>query len=95
MFGLLHSLKSFVTRLNPVQQLSSSASSDAVEVSEPLQSYTTGGYKLHYFESLTGLRFVLTTDPAVDSAQVFFNASVIGFDFSASFLLIFFCSSAF
>jgi hypothetical protein len=32
---------------------------------EPFYSFTTKEYKLHYFESLTGLRFALTTDPSV------------------------------
>ena len=61
MFGLLHSLKSFVNALNPEKL-------DALD-SEPMQSYTTKGYRLHLFETLSGLRFVLTTDPNVDSVQ--------------------------
>eukprot|EP00455_Lapot_gusevi_P037618 TRINITY_DN4222_c0_g1_i2.p1 TRINITY_DN4222_c0_g1~~TRINITY_DN4222_c0_g1_i2.p1 ORF type:complete len:145 (+),score=15.22 TRINITY_DN4222_c0_g1_i2:71-505(+) len=61
MFGLLHSLKSFVNRITPrpLDQLES----------EPLNSFVTKGYKLHYFETLSGLRFVLTTDPTVGNLQ--------------------------
>lgn len=33
--------------------------------SEPLYSFTTKDYKLHYLETMTGLRFALTTDPTV------------------------------
>mmetsp|Transcript_43240 Transcript_43240/g.78686 ORF Transcript_43240/g.78686 Transcript_43240/m.78686 type:complete len:148 (-) Transcript_43240:59-502(-) len=32
-------------------------------------SYTTTQYKFHYFETLTGYRFVLTTDPTVADQQ--------------------------
>ena len=35
-----------------------------------LFSYTTKGYKLHYLEALSGLRFVLTTDPTIETLQV-------------------------
>jgi hypothetical protein len=34
-----------------------------------MQSYTTKGYRLHLFETLSGLRFVLTTDPNVETVQ--------------------------
>mgnify|MGYP001123702695 CR=1 FL=1 len=32
---------------------------------QPWYSFTTRDYKLHYLETLTGLRFALTTDPSV------------------------------
>ncbi|KAJ1674828.1 TRAPP complex subunit bet5 [Spiromyces aspiralis] len=33
------------------------------------ESFTTGNYRLHYFESPSGVRFVLTTDPYTGSMQ--------------------------
>jgi hypothetical protein len=36
---------------------------------EGLHCYSTSTYKLHYLNTLTGLRFVLITDPAVTTAQ--------------------------
>ena len=62
LFGMLHALKSFCNHINPVAL-------DAND-NEPLYSYTTKGYKLHYFETLSGLRFVLTTDPNIENLQV-------------------------
>ena len=60
MFGLLHSLKSFCNQITPKQ---------GAENNVQVYSYTTKGYKLHYYETLTGLRFVLTTDPFADNLQ--------------------------
>ena len=37
--------------------------------SDTFYSYTTNTYKLHYFESGAGIRFVLTTDPNVGNMQ--------------------------
>ena len=57
MFGLLFSLKDLVNSFSQSQL-------DVLE-REPFHSYATDEYKLHYFETATGLRFVLTTDPKV------------------------------
>mmetsp|Transcript_3581 Transcript_3581/g.4640 ORF Transcript_3581/g.4640 Transcript_3581/m.4640 type:complete len:143 (-) Transcript_3581:130-558(-) len=50
LFGVLHSLKSFVSKISP-------ASDDS------LKYYKTSTYKLHYFETPSGLKIVLMTDP--------------------------------
>ncbi|KJE90220.1 trafficking protein particle complex 1 [Capsaspora owczarzaki ATCC 30864] len=52
-YGMLHSIKSFVTRISPKP------------VREGLHYYKTSTYKLNYFETLTGLKIVLNTDPGV------------------------------
>lgn len=61
MFGLLFSLKSFVNMITPVQL-------DEIQ-RENFSCLTSRGYKLHYMESLSGLRFALTTDPGINDCQ--------------------------
>jgi len=56
-FGLLFSAKAFVNKMAPRKL-------DETE-NEPLYSFTTKDYKLHYLETLTGLRFAMTTAPSV------------------------------
>jgi len=51
LFGLLYSLKSFTQKLDPKQAGST------------FKSVRTETYKLHYFETATGLRFALISDP--------------------------------
>jgi hypothetical protein len=48
-FGLLFALKNFCQKLSPTQP------------GGIVKNYSTDVYSLHYFESLTGLRFVLLT----------------------------------
>eukprot|EP00050_Salpingoeca_kvevrii_P000632 m.152621 g.152621 ORF g.152621 m.152621 type:complete len:162 (-) comp10166_c0_seq3:206-691(-) len=50
MYGMLYSLKGFVTRISPTPPKFG------------FQYYKTSSYKLNFFETLTGLKFVLTTD---------------------------------
>jgi len=54
MIGLLKALKSFVSKTAPTE-------------SAVFSNYTTSTYKLHYFESGTAIKFVLTTDPKTPS----------------------------
>jgi trafficking protein particle complex subunit 1 len=56
-FGLLFSLKATVLAMSPKQ------------ATEGLHCYTTATYKLNYFETMTGLKFVLITDPTVPSLR--------------------------
>ncbi|KAI8818120.1 Sybindin-like protein [Fimicolochytrium jonesii] len=57
-YGVVFSLKNLVNRLS------------AKAGSEGFLSYRTSTYKLHYFETPTGLKFVLNTDPTLDSAAM-------------------------
>lgn len=50
MYGMIFSIKSLLSRLSHKTSR------------EGFVSYTTSKYKLHYFESATGLKFVLNTD---------------------------------
>eukprot|EP00931_Biecheleriopsis_adriatica_P094056 TRINITY_DN67761_c0_g1_i1.p1 TRINITY_DN67761_c0_g1~~TRINITY_DN67761_c0_g1_i1.p1 ORF type:complete len:144 (-),score=30.24 TRINITY_DN67761_c0_g1_i1:46-477(-) len=54
--GILITLKSFAQQLGPPK-------------TQGFLSYTTPQYKLHSFETLSGYRFVLTTDPSVPDQQ--------------------------
>eukprot|EP01100_Stratorugosa_tubuloviscum_P004940 TRINITY_DN2251_c0_g1_i1.p1 TRINITY_DN2251_c0_g1~~TRINITY_DN2251_c0_g1_i1.p1 ORF type:complete len:137 (+),score=35.16 TRINITY_DN2251_c0_g1_i1:117-527(+) len=49
-FGLIYSLRIFASKVSP-------------EPCETFNFYKTSGYKLHYFETPTGLKFALLTDP--------------------------------
>mmetsp|Transcript_50045 Transcript_50045/g.156628 ORF Transcript_50045/g.156628 Transcript_50045/m.156628 type:complete len:187 (-) Transcript_50045:477-1037(-) len=60
-FGLLFSLKATVCAMRP--------GGDGKLVPDALQSYNTSTYKLHYYETPTGLRFILITDPPVPSLR--------------------------
>lgn len=55
MYGMIFSIKSFLSRLSHKN------------AKENFLSYSTSKYKLHYFESATGLKFVLNTDVSVGS----------------------------
>ncbi|CAJ1373312.1 unnamed protein product [Effrenium voratum] len=54
--GLLITLKSFCQQLGPPR-------------TEAFLAYATSQYKLHSFETVSGYRFVLTTDPSVPDQQ--------------------------
>lgn len=49
MFGLLYALRQFVSKLSPNEK------------GDSFKTFVTKTYALHYFETPTGLRFVLTT----------------------------------
>lgn len=57
MYGMIFSIKSLLARLSPVS------------AKESFISYKTSAYKLHFLETATGLKFVLTTDTTVGSLQ--------------------------
>ncbi len=57
MYGMIFSIKSLLSRLSHKS------------AKENFLGYTTSKYKLHYFESATGLKFVLNTDVSVGNLK--------------------------
>ena len=59
LFGLFFTMKDFSRQLDPTK----TPESDAAKGGNNFYAFTTNNYKLHYFETASGLRFLLTTDP--------------------------------
>nr|XP_039251660.1 trafficking protein particle complex subunit 1-like [Styela clava] len=57
MFGMIHSINSFVSKMSPT------------DFKDGFLSYTTSAYKLHYYETPTGLKFVFATDVSVGNTR--------------------------
>eukprot|EP00243_Klebsormidium_subtile_P002278 TRINITY_DN14470_c0_g1_i1.p1 TRINITY_DN14470_c0_g1~~TRINITY_DN14470_c0_g1_i1.p1 ORF type:complete len:155 (+),score=9.71 TRINITY_DN14470_c0_g1_i1:257-721(+) len=59
MFGLLFSLKSFTAKLDPINGDNAGQAGKGCS----FHSFKTNTYKLSYFETAAGVKFVLVTDP--------------------------------
>ena len=57
MYGMIFSIKSLISRLS------------ITSAKEGLLGYTASSYKLHYFETPTGFKFVMNTDTNVGNIQ--------------------------
>ncbi|XP_050534487.1 trafficking protein particle complex subunit 1 isoform X2 [Daktulosphaira vitifoliae] len=57
MYGMLFSIKSFVSKISPH------------DPKQGLLCYKTNKYALHYYESLTGIKFILNTDISVKNVR--------------------------
>ena len=57
MYGMIFSIKSLISRLS------------IRSAKEGLVGYSASNYKLHYFETPTGLKFVMNTDTSVRNIQ--------------------------
>jgi len=65
-FGMLFSLKDLASKLSPPSQ-----------GKENLHTIKTNAFTLHHFESISGLVFVLNTDPEIPSKRKYFLLSIL------------------
>ncbi|CAO3593101.1 unnamed protein product [Absidia cylindrospora] len=63
-YGVILSLRNFVRKLTPTDGDNNSSSQQ-----DGFISYRTSTYRLHYYETPTGLKFVLNTDPATEGMR--------------------------
>lgn len=57
MYGMLFSVKSFVSKISPLDPKCG------------FLFYKTNKYALHYYESLTGVKFILNTDISIKNVR--------------------------
>jgi len=58
MYGMLYSLRQFCSKMSTNH-----------DERTALRGYKTSTYKLHYYESLTGVKFIMLTDPSAALMQ--------------------------
>ncbi|ODV63594.1 TRAPP subunit BET5 ASCRUDRAFT_30305 [Ascoidea rubescens DSM 1968] len=70
LFGALFSLRNIASKLTSNVNIIDNTSSDLdFQKQNYLRSFATQNYRAHYFETLSGLKFVLLTDPSIQDMQ--------------------------
>ena len=69
-FGMLFSLKEICQQLAPIDPNGVSDTNEPPQRNASLECIKTGDRALHCYETLTGLRFVIYSDPATTNLQV-------------------------
>lgn len=81
MYGMLFSIKSFVAKISPL------------DPKRGFLCYKTSKYALHYYESLTGVKFILNTDTTLKNVRDLLQQ--LYKEVSFSYLLFFLCLDVF
>lgn len=69
LFGIVYSLKNLSAKLGPASPEDSLAESLFPASTNALRSFSTGKYRVHFYESLSNFKFTLVTDLEVDNLQ--------------------------
>lgn len=64
LFGVVYSLKNILSKLAGDSSIESQSS-----ISNFLKSFSTSQFRIHYYESLTNLKFIIITDNSIDNMQ--------------------------
>ncbi|GEQ68258.1 hypothetical protein JCM33374_g1925 [Metschnikowia sp. JCM 33374] len=72
LFGVVYSLKNVSAKLGAVNSSNESSAEDSGAIptsSNTLRSFSTGQYRVHFYESVSNFKFALLSDLAVDNLQ--------------------------
>ena len=70
LFGALFSLRNIASKLTSnVNIIDNTSQQLDFQKQNFLKSFATENYRAHYFETLSGLKFVLLTDPTIEDMQ--------------------------
>ena len=80
-YGVVISLRNMIKKISGRYVILSSISDDTTQNSsrdEQFVNYRTSGYKLHLFETLSGYKFIILSDPKTDSLRFVLRQIYVG-----------------